>query len=139
MQYSADLAHYFKKSSHFVKKEVTIESLEPNREFIELMFNMSLEEFFQRILKLPNAPEPFVSQATEKLFRTELDMDIEEFYHNIVLIILGDSLSFTIDANLMESTFNQIKSAVEEYEQDRDINYDGIFVSNDDIKSDKIR
>ena len=134
LQYSADLAHYFKKSSHFVKKEVTLESLQPYRKEIEHIFNASLEDLYQRISNMNNSLNPFSSRETEKLFKTEFDMDIESFYHNAALTILGNPLSSTIDDNLMESTFNQIKAAIEEYEQGHDINYDGILISNDGDK-----
>lgn len=119
LQYSADLAHYFKQTDHFVKRNVSLEFSKPYREYLDVLFNGMFSDI-----------RPFDEPETEKLFRTKLDMDIEDFYHNAALTMQGAPL--LVSTNLMESTYNQMKTAIEEYEQARGINYDGLFVSIDD-------
>jgi len=124
LQYASELAYYFKNTRHFLEDPI----FKDGDKGISQKLHLSKEEFYQDFI----APQPFGNPETEKLFRTELSMDIRDFYHAAALIMIGNYQPSSIDKDLLTLTYMQMKAAVEEFWKARDIQWDGFFTSGND-------
>ena len=127
LQYASELAYYFKKTRHFVEDPF----FKDGGQAMSQRLHVSKEEFYQKFI----APEPFGSPETEKLFRTELSMDLRDFYHAVALIMIGNYEPSSTDKDLITLTYMQMKAAVEELLKARDIQWDGTFI-NENVDAD---